>query len=239
MRKKLHIIFFAITIISFSTLIAQTNTMVVTSADGKPQNIIDNINGAVVPVVKPGNIEGSPYLGDGWGTGSVYFKKGKWADSLDLIFDLHENRIFFKQEGVILAFAEEVSAFVIRYKAGEENKEAYFKKGYPGNKEKKETYYNIIAEGANYHLIRLLTKNINEVYTYNGISRKKYEPVEEWFLYDVNAAVLEKIKPEKNSLIKKMPQAATQIKQLCSQNQWDLKSETELISLFNILNGQL
>lgn len=220
---------------------SQTSTgVIVTAGNGRPVTVVDNITGNVVPTIKNTNIEGTPYLAEEWGTGSVYFKKGKWADSLKLQFDLVENRLLFMQDGIVLEFAEEVSAFVIRYKDSEANKEAYFKNGYPGtSKEKKETYYNVIAEGANYHLIRRLAKSINETYTYNGISEKKYIAVEEWFLYDVAATSLEKVKPEKASLIKRMPKAATQIKQLCAQNKWELKSEAELVSLFNILNGQL
>jgi hypothetical protein len=215
----------------------QTNSGVVTGSDGQTVAVVDNIHAAVIPTIKPNNIEGSPYLGDDWGKGSVYFKKGKIVDSLTLRFNIKDNQLLFRQDGQTLYFMDEVLSFTYTYPEGGDIQEVYFKSGYPGkSREGEKIFYKVLAGGEQYELLQLPGIMIQEEYVYNGLNKRKYKPTTEWYVYAVAKKELIKVKPDKEVLEKKLPAAAARITQLCKEKKWDLKTEEGMVQLFEALN---
>ena len=218
---------------------AQTNSGVVTGAGGRPITVIDNINSMVIPTIKLSNVEGTPYFIDEWKKGDVFFKKGKRADSLSLLFNAETNQLYFKWDSLTLTFMEEVLAFRIRYAEKSEIKEAYFKSGYPVNGiYTPTTFYQVLAEGPAVQLLCLRSKKINEQYVYGGNAKKVYTAVDEWYVYEMTSGQLEKIKINKSSVEKKLPSLAARIDELCKKNSWQVKTAAEMIQLINALNDQ-
>jgi hypothetical protein len=215
---------------------AQTNTGIITS-DNKPVGIVENIYGKVIPVIKPPNVDGSPFFCDDWSKATVVFKRGKRADSLPVKFDLQNNLLYYKQDSFVMSFLEEVSSFRFVCSGDASNKAIFFRNNYPLTGQlTTATYFKVLAEGNAFHLLQFINKNIIEEYVYNGPAKRKYQAFEEWFVYDVKANEMLKIKLGKAPLMKKMPSVASKIDELCSRNKWQLKSEEELIKLFWILN---
>jgi hypothetical protein len=216
----------------------QTNSGVVTGSDGQTVAVVDNINAAVIPTIKPNNIEGTPYLGDDWGKGTVYFKKGKIVDSLTLRFNIKDNQLLFRQDGQTLYFIDEVLSFTYTYPEGGFMNEVYFKSGYPGKGEEGEkSFYKVLAGGEQFELLQLPGIMIQEEYVYNGLAKKKYKQTADWYVYDLAKKELLKVKPDKEVLQKKLPAAAARIAQLCKEHKWDLKSEEGMVQLFEGLNA--
>jgi hypothetical protein len=217
---------------------AQTNASVVTSA-GKVVGVFENIHAAVVPVIKPDNVEGSQFLSDYWNRGTVLFKKGKRADSILLKFNIVNNSLYFEQDNLVMKFLDEVSFFQFNYRDGEEIKTAYFKNGYPDEgAANAQTFYQVFSEGSSYHLLKLLKRVLSEEYVYNGPAKRKYNAVDSWYVYDVNEKKLLPIKPGKSAIAKKLKAESAKIEDLCKKNNWELKSEYELTALFDQLNKE-
>lgn len=223
----------------FTSLIsAQTNTAVVTSG-GRTVGVYDNIYGAVIPVIKPDNVDGSPFLSDDWNKGTVVFKKGKRADSLPLKFDIINNKVYFQQDSLALEFLEEVSFFRFNYHEGTVLKTASFKNGYPEEGAlNSATFYQVFAEGSSFHLLKHLKRMINEEYVYNGPAKRKYVVQDIWYVYDVKKSQLIQVKPNKAFLQKKLKAESARIDELCNNNKWDLKTTDEMVALFTELNKE-
>ena len=216
---------------------AQTNTAVIT-ADGKPVGIVDNIYGAVIPVIRPANVDGSPFMCDEWNKGSVFFKKGKRADSLPIKFDLQNNLLYFQQDSLTMTFLEEISSFRFICTT-EPGKLVYFKNNYPVLGQLSPLiFYQVLIEGSSFHLLKFLNKKIVEEYAYNSPPKRKFQLMTEWYVYDVKADQMLKVKNGKSALMKKMPSAASKIEELCKKHNLQLKSEEELTKLFSLLNDQ-
>jgi hypothetical protein len=234
MKYKLSILF--LFIVSISN--AQTSTSVVTSG-GRTVGVFDNIYGAVIPVIKPDNTDGSPFLSDDWNKGTVVFKKGKRADSLPLKFDIVNNKVYFKQDSLVLEFLEEVSFFRFNYQEGTALKTASFKNGYPEDGAlNSATFYQVFAEGSSYHLLKHLKRIINEEYVYNDPAKSKYVVQDVWYVFDVKKMQLMQVKPNKAFLKKKLKADSDRIDELCQKNKWDLKTTEELVALFTELNKE-
>lgn len=225
-------------IINVSAASAQSNTSVVTSG-GRIVGVFDNIHAAVVPVIKPDDIAGSPFLSDEWNKGTVVFRNGKRVDSILLKFDIAGNRLIFLQDSLIMFFMEEVFYFIFSYKEGSSFKTAYFKNTYPDEGAASSvTFYQVFAEGSSYHLLKLLKRTINEEYVYNGPAKRRYTPQDKWYVYDVKLSQLFPINTGKASVVKKLKPDAVRIEELCKKNKWDLKSADELTALFKELNNE-
>jgi len=232
MRKFLMIPF----LLAVSFVKAQTTASVVTSG-GKVIGVFDNIHAAVIPVIKPDNVEGSQFLSDYWNRGTVYFKKGKRVDSILLRFDIVNNSLYFEQDNMTMKFIDEVSSFKFNYLDGEETKTATFKNGYPDEgAANAQSYYQIFSEGKSYHLLKYLKRVISEEYVYGGVAKKKYNAFDSWYVYDVKEKKLISIKPGKSSITKKLQAESAKIEDLCKKNNWELKSDAELTALFDQLN---
>lgn len=217
---------------------AQSTTQLV-SADGRMVGDVGNINGAVITTIHPKDIEGKPYLGSDWNYGTVYFKKGKRADSLLLHFDLAENKIYFKQNGLTLAFLEEVQAFWIYPSEEITKKDLLFRSGYPSiGQQSTNSFYEVLADEGPIHLLKYTAMIITETYVYNAPARRKYIPHDDFYIYIPQSGIFQKIKLNKKSLEKELPEYSNSIESICKRNDWELKTEAEVVSLIKELNNQ-
>jgi hypothetical protein len=223
--------------LTFSFVSASQTTTQLLNSDGKMKGAINDINGAIVPTFNATDIAGNRYLGEEWNNGSVLFKKGKIADSLLLQFDLVTNNVYFKRENVMQAFLEEVEMFRFYPSADLTANNLVFRSGYPayGQQEPK-TFYQVLEEGENFHLLKLCAKKISEAYVYNAPAERSYIAANSFFVFDVKTGELYKINPGKKAVSKLLPAHAATIESLCKNNNWDLKTETELADLFKELN---
>lgn len=228
--------FIAVCLLAHSVAGAQSPTQLI-SPEGKITGSIGDINGAVITVIKPGNVDGKPFLGKEWNKGSVLFKKGKKADSLLLQFDLVSNKLYFKQDGFTMAFLEEVEAFLF-YTSGEDVPvDMLFRNGYPAYGELgRETFYEVLADGAKIHLLKHWSAKITETYVYNQPPRRQYTESSGLYLYNTETASLQRVKTGKKNILKVLPALSEKIDSLCKKNKWDLNTEPEVTQLVKALN---
>ncbi|HMU47849.1 MAG TPA: hypothetical protein PKC72_15870 [Chitinophagaceae bacterium] len=217
---------------------AQSTTQLV-SADGRMIGDVGNINGAVITTIHPKDIEGKPNLGSDWNYGTVYFKKGKRADSLLLHFDIAENKIYFKQNDVPLSFLEEVAAFWLYPSEEIKKKDLLFRSGYPATgQHNMNSFYEVMADEGPLHLLKYRSMIITESYVYNAPARRKYIPHDDLYLFIPQSSIIQKIKMNKKSLEKQLPEYAGTIESLCEKNKWELKTEAEVVELVKELNSR-
>jgi hypothetical protein len=228
----------AIHLLLYVAASAQSSTQLVFSND-KAAGVVSDISGAVVNTFRPNNIQGKPYFGEEWNKGTTYFTKGKKADSLQLQFDLTVNKIYFKRDGVILLFLDEVEAFRF-YSTGEGIPgDALFRCGYPANsKYNSSHFYEVMSDGSNFHLLKYRLTKITEGYVYNAPPNRSYKTFDELYLYNASTKEIQKIKPDKKAVLKLLPTFADKINMLCQQNNWTLKTESELKQLVALLNKE-
>jgi len=233
---KYRLLLFLLVIASITK--AQTNTSVIT-AGGRTVGVYDNIYGAVLPVIKPDDIEGSPFLSDDWNKGTVVFKKGKRADSIPLKFDIINNKVYFKLDSLTMEFLDEISFFQFNYYEGTSLKNAYFKNGYPEEaSQNSKTFYQVFVEGNSFHVLKYPKRLIREDYVYNGPPKRKYVAQDVWYVFDVKKKQLVQVKPNKSFLQKKFNAESDRIDELCRKNNWELKTTDQMIALFTELNKE-
>lgn len=218
---------------------AQSTTQLV-SADGRIIGDVGNINGAVITTIHPKDIEGKPYMGSDWNYGTVYFKKGKRADSILLHFDLVDNKIYFRQNDLTLSFLEEVEAFWLYPSEEIKNKDLLFRCGYPSiGQQNINSFYEVMADEGPIHLLRYVSIMITESYVYNAPARRKYTPHTDLYIYTPQRKSIQKIKMNRKSLEKQLPEYASIIESLSQKNNWELKTEAEIVELVKELNSQV
>lgn len=223
--------FLFLTLLSAQFLSAQNSPQLINNATAA----VGDINGAIVPTFNAIGVEGNRYLQEEWNNGTVWFANGKQADSMQLIFDLVANAVYFQRKGEVQAFVDEVKSF--RFYPSVKNKEVLFKSGYPDYAQQTpKTFYEILADGAAIQLLKFHRKKITETYVYNSPSTKKYTAEQAIFVYDSKNAELNKISLNKKSIEKALPDYANTIESLCQKNRWNLKSEEEMIKLILELN---
>lgn len=215
---------------------AQSPTQLV-GADGKIVGALSDVNGAVVTTFRSNNVEGQPYLGAEWNKGTVYFKKGKRADSLLLQFNLEANMVYFRRNAVAMTFLEEVEAFRF-YPAGEIiPNDMLFRSGYPSyGQQGPASFYEVMADGPLFQLLKYRSTKITETYVYNGSPRRSYTTLADLYLYNITTRELRKTKADKKAFLKLLPSSSEKIDSLCQKYKWELKTEPELVQLVKALN---
>ena len=169
----------------------------------------------------------------------LFFKKGKKSDSLSLKFDIINNKIYFKQDTFTMEFLDEVSFFRFNYHEGAALKTASFRNGYPKeDAQTATTFYQVLAEGNSFHLLKYLKRLIREEYVYNGPAKRQYVMQDVWYVFDVKKSQLMLVKPNKAFLQKKLNAVSDRIEELCRTNKWDLKTTDQMIALFTELNKE-
>ncbi len=183
------------------------------------------------------NIEGIEVLNQNWGRGDVKLTRNKSYENAELQFNIVTQQLFFKKEGTIFAFGDNVLSFTINYDINGKAKSEYFKNNYPAiNKQTNASFYQVINEGKKIDLLKFLSKKKEERYEYNQPFKLVYTDESEWYYFDKTNAQISSIKNSIIDLQKKYP------------NNWDTVtagfqpknkkhlSEEEMLHLFQMLD---
>lgn len=195
--------------------------------DGKP---LTNVNKQVF---------GSPLLNDNWGNGRAILKNGFVLKNLELQFDLYRNELHFRKNNIVYLFVDSIKEFSFEFKDSLEMRSVVFRNGYPAIQKKTgNDFYQVVADGGNVQLLNYKTKEIREQYEYLGPLHKEYELKDAYFIYLVKTGELKSVSLKKSSLLKALPAQAAMINAVADKNNVSLKSEKEVIELFNQLNQE-
>lgn len=202
-----------------------------------PFMTVYDVNGKPLSLANT-DIEGTPMLNNNWGKGQVIFASGRTLKDVPLQFNIFSNELCFQKDNTTYAFAEAIKAFRFIYtgdEGGENN--VYFQSGYPAvNNNDGNTYYQVLADGQHFQLLKLTSKKIREVQLYNGPLKKEYADVSEYFIYSVQDGKMMSVKMDKSSLASTLTGYETQVNQFAAEKKSKLKKEDDVVELINSLN---
>jgi hypothetical protein len=194
-----------------------------------------NADGKSMVPAKKDNLEGSPFLNDNWELGKVYFASGKVADKMLLQFDLYKNQLQFRQDTTSYYFAEPVKEFIITAKDKEAIRQVLFRNGYIKNSGHATTaFYNVMAEGKNFQLLKMFVCRLQDKYEYIGTSKQIYQTVEELYLYEVATKKFIRIKKDRNTLAEKLGTYNEDVKKWLQKH--SIETEAALLDFTDQLN---
>lgn len=212
---------------------------VANSFNGSPFAEAYDINGKPFTSANNNDIDGTPMLSESWGKGVVKLKSGYQVAIDELQFSLYDNELHFRKNKTEFIFADPVSEFKISYTKDDNNIDGIFRSGFPDNgKKTNATFYQVLADGNNLQFLKYSTKSIQDNYTYGGPLRKIYKETSEYFVYDVKNAAIKNINLDKASVLQAVPGYESKISQAIKERKTKLRSENEMIQLFDQLNTQ-
>ncbi len=187
------------------------------------------------PVLEFGaDIRGTAFYSNDWTPGIVLFREGQAANGLPLRFNVYNNKVYFQREGVQLEFTAPVKAFWL---GTDTSTAVLFRSGYtPIDKNTAETFYEVLAKGP-VQLLKLRQKEIREFSQLNAPKEKQFEDIETLYVFLPNYRI-EKIRKNKNDILKALPEHADALKKILETKKLNLKNEEGLVTLFNELNKQ-
>lgn len=198
-----------------------------------------NIRGRPIINKDVSNIEGSPLLQTDWAKGTVYFRDGGVVQAIELKFNLEKNELYYNKSGELFLFNDPVTSFRINLSKEDQTEETLFRSGYPiHGKFSKETFYEVIADGAKFQLVNFRFSYASDIYVYGSTgTKKKFTPGEELYVYDVAFGKMIKIKRSQGSIEEALPDLRVKIGQVTSSNKLKLKTDEDLKRLFELLNN--
>ena len=194
-----------------------------------------DVNGKAFTAKLLENVEGSPMFSPDWNLANVTLQNGKVAKDVPVQFNLNDNQLYFKKDDIILVFVDPVASFEFAYSDNGVKRLAHFSNGYPAiQKNTEETYYQVLANGP-MQLLKYAYKKPAQIAEYNQTSKYEYQLWKELYAYNTSTKKIVKIK-DKLSLTSSFPAYANAINDYAAQKNSKLKTEAELIDLFNALN---
>jgi hypothetical protein len=147
---------------------------------------IQNSEGKMIPIGAQADTKGSPLLLGQWVSGTVNLKNGVKFNDSALNYSLYEDKLYFKRDNQFFIVAGIINDFYLA--ADEENKSTglfHFVSGYPASATTNEnTFFQLLADGGKYQLLKWQHKKIREVYNYGGVNESEYVNQEAYYVFD-------------------------------------------------------
>jgi len=147
---------------------------------------IQNNDGKMIPIGAQADTKGSPLLLEQWVSGTVNLKNGVKFNDSALNYSLYEDKLYFKRDNQFFIVAGIINDF---YLAKDEDNKAqglyHFVSGYPATTTTNEnTFYQLLADGGKYQLLKWQHKRIREVYNYGGANESEYVGQEAYYVFE-------------------------------------------------------
>ncbi len=149
---------------------------------GGDLSIQDN-NGKMIPIGAKNDTKGTPLFLENWVNGSVVLKNGVKFNNSELNFSLYEDKLYFRRDNQFFVVDGIISEFYLE--SGEANKPFHFVSGYPStNTTNDNTYFQVLADGGHYQLLKWQHKKIRDVYSYGGVNESEYVNQEAYYVFE-------------------------------------------------------
>ena len=177
------------------------------------------------------------FMDQQWMPGIVSFKSGRSAMAVPLIFDLHNNTLYYRQGQVIMEFVDTVSQFMILVPSGKDSIFMKFKSQLPSiQANSTETFYEVLVDG-NIKLLKCKAKTI-ALFKDKAITEDKKGGVKQLYFAELPGNKLVLIPMDADGIKEKMPEYSTKIAEILKSEHIKLKSENKLAELFVSLNNK-
>ena len=189
-----------------------------------PNNVGNNYGGADVQ---------NQFKNGQWTRGRVKFQNGQEMNNILLLFDVYQNKLYFKQGDVTMEFVHPVYEFEIGLVIAADTAGILYRAYYPSvNKNTGETFYEVVVD-AGIQLLRCRAKNVN-LYKDDEPEQKRKTNREQWYMYVGGKMVY--IKKDKNHIMSALPEYAAQIDKIIKDEGLNLSNSEHLIDLAVALN---
>jgi hypothetical protein len=176
------------------------------------------------------------FMDQQWMPGIVSFKSGRPVMSVPLIFDVHNNTLYYRQGQVIMEFVDTVNQFLIKVPSGKDSLLMKFKNQLPAlQANNAETFYEVLVDG-NIKLLKCRAKTI-ALFKDNAIIEDKKGGVKQLYFAELPGNKLVLIPMDADGIKEKMPEYSTKIAEILKSEHIKLKSENKLAELFVSLNN--
>jgi hypothetical protein len=202
---------------------------------------IQNNDGKMIPIGAQADTKGSPLLLAQWVSGTVNLKNGiKFNDSA-LNYSLFEDKLYFKRDNQFFIVAGIISDFYLA--ADEENKSKglfHFVSGYPVTTTTNEnTFFQLLADGGKYQLLKWQHKKIREAYNYGGVNESEYVSQEAYYVFEKSAHKMWSLGNKTNvqQIKNTLSVDESTWKAYLDKHSSNSKGESAMIELISVLNN--
>jgi len=184
-------------------------------------------------------IEGDPFLINGWADGNIDFVNGK-KTTVRVKYDLVKDVLLFQHKGdsTAMYFVDQVKGFTLTNSFINESDilPLVFSSGYPViDAQTTTSFYQVIAGGKT-QLLRHYRKKIRVDQAFNSATATKtFDYTDIYYLYADNKII--RIKPSTKSILTAMGDKQAQIQSYMKSNVVNYKSDASLAKLFNYYNS--
>lgn len=222
----------------FSCIILDANAQA-TIKNAIPSVQFADVNGRFIPMGDNG-VQGNPYLFENFGIGKLMLLNGVEAIDSNLNYSLFDHKLYFiKNKGMYLV-NEAVKSFELSSLDKENSRMVkIFSSGYPNvENNTTSTFYELVAEGALYQMLKFSSKQIKESTAYGGAPIKEYttdhmyciySKLDKKMLFIGNSLTLKNLK-------KTLPEKKIQLDHLMETMHLNLKKDEDVGKLFEKLN---
>ena len=169
-----------------------------------------------------------------WTPGNVLFRNGMSANNVLLLFDVHSNKLYFRQGDQAMEFLNPVQEFLIGLIVEKDTAGVVYRVLYPAvNTNTDETFYEVLVDGK-VQLLRCRAKNVNLYKDQSQPEPKRHTEKEQLYVY-VDGKMI-KIKKDKDDILEALPKLADRINKITSEQRLKLKTDEGLLRLFRELN---
>jgi hypothetical protein len=186
-------------------------------------------------------VKGNAFYNKEWDNGYILLRDNRIARNVTMAFNIYTNEIYFQHDGKVFVLepSAPVAEFGINGTKEDSIKITLFRSGYPAiDNNTDKTFYEVLVNNR-ISLLKLYSKKIMEKINTLGVPERVFIDSELWYAYDSSQNKIIPIKKNKNAILEALPQYANKIQSIIQASSLKLKSESELIILFNKLNNDI
>jgi hypothetical protein len=217
-----------ITLLSTTAIFAQTSQEEITPDDLK--NIVRH---NVIEAVQATETIGTPYLFDDFEDGFITLADGKNTASLQLNFNIYENRVEFSDAGSIIAVDNEM---VDRFSFNTAGTEMVFAKGFDSRRLDNNEFVQVLADGQVKLLKKYEVSFQENVATYGTATQKdEYISNERYYIYE-DAETNQLRSLSERQVLRTLNDHRDEMESYINENDLDIENTEDLARLIQYYN---
>jgi len=182
------------------------------------------------------DIQGTPFLTEGWVTGAVKLADGRTYKDMSLRYNEMDDKLFFRdKKGDTLEFVDPVKEFKLENPMGANLIARTFKSGFKNIPNTTESsFFEVLADGTA-SLIKRYTKSITELKEYNSPTIKRFEESTKYYLIVAEKAV--PLKRDQKFILTTLGNKQPEMEAYIKDNKLNLKHDDDLAKLITYYNS--
>ncbi|MBI3139668.1 MAG: hypothetical protein HYZ15_13910 [Sphingobacteriales bacterium] len=178
------------------------------------------------------------FLEQQWMPGLVEFRSGRPDMQVPLIFDIHNNTLYYLQGKIIMEFVDTVSSFFLTVPHKSDSLTLLYRSGFTAfQANTTETFYQVLVDGK-VQLLKCRAKSILLIRD-KDLPEEKRTELKELYFACLPGNKLQMLPLNAERIKASMPEYAAKIATILKKEHIKLKNEAKLTELFVHLNNEL